>query len=160
MDGSIIHNGKKIAYIINHYDYNMLKLFFISLLWRASASKLEYFSLVNVGPFEEKLRQMIKLNNPGNENEFSITIRRFEDTSYSKSILNPHKTKFDKINYVIFYLGGFTIYIKVDQRPAPDFMREIMLKPNYPLVVISTDIKKTKEFTLMASMAEMHRKQI
>src|SRR5208337_4171297 len=28
-------NGDKLAYIIKYYDYDNLKLFFISLLWRA-----------------------------------------------------------------------------------------------------------------------------
>jgi hypothetical protein len=42
-DSFIIHNGEKCVYTIKDYDYHNLKLFFISLLWRASASTQPFF---------------------------------------------------------------------------------------------------------------------
>lgn len=48
----LIHNGKKLAYIIKDYDYHNLKLFFMSTLWRASVSTHPFFSNIKLGPFE------------------------------------------------------------------------------------------------------------
>jgi hypothetical protein len=54
-DNALYDNKEKIAYKIKDYDYIIIKLFFISLLWRASITTQEYFDRIVVGPFEEKL---------------------------------------------------------------------------------------------------------
>jgi hypothetical protein len=158
-DDLVIYEGKKIAYLIKNYDYNKLKLFFISLLWRASSSKLEYFALVKTKPFDNRLKEMVLKQDPGTEDEFSIALRRFKERSYSRAMLNPHNTKFDGINYVMLYLGGYTIYIKVDKRVAPDFIRDISIKPDNPLGILLVDINKTSEFRIMKKLAERRREK-
>ncbi len=45
-------------------DYTKFKLFLLSLLWRASISNLPIFKDVNLGPHEDKIRQMILDSNP------------------------------------------------------------------------------------------------
>ena len=37
-----------------YYDYHKLRKFFISILWRASVSKLEEWSNINLGGYEKK----------------------------------------------------------------------------------------------------------
>lgn len=70
-DSFMILNGEKQGvYTIKDYDYHNLKLFFISLLWRASASTQSFFSDVNLGHFENHIKDMIKNNDPGDENNF------------------------------------------------------------------------------------------
>lgn len=159
-DNLLVYNNERIVYFIYNYDYNKIKLFFISLLWRASASNLEYFKRIQVRPFENQLKEMIRKSDPGSENDFSIALRRFEERSYSKGILDPYKKRFDGINYVVFYLGGFTVYIKVDKRPAPDFIKNISIKPNERLGILLTDIKKTKEYRIMKKLAEKNKDKL
>jgi hypothetical protein len=157
-DDLIVYEGKRIAYLIKNYDYKKLKLFFISLLWRAYSSKLSYFDLVKLKLFDNRLKEMILKQDLGSEDEFSVALRRFEERPYSRVILNPHKTRFDGIDYVIFYLTGYTVYIKVDNRVAPDWLSDISMKPNNPLDILLVDIENTPEFIIIKRLAERQKR--
>lgn len=143
--------GKERGCKLDNINYKYLKLFFVSVLWRASISNREEFSKVDVGPFEKILRKMIQQENPGDEDAFSITITRFNDYLGKKFLLNPHKTRFDGINYYIFYLGaGYKVYIKVDKRPLTGVLSKLILKPSQPLdILIMDDFSKSKEIEVL-----------
>ena len=51
-------HGMKYTYCQN-INYKKFKLFLLSILWRASISKRDFFSSVSLGPHEEIIRQMI-----------------------------------------------------------------------------------------------------
>jgi hypothetical protein len=67
-------NVNDIKYLeISPVDYTNTKLFFLSMLWRASISKLDEFSRIKLEPHqEEDLRNMILNKNPGSENYYPI----------------------------------------------------------------------------------------
>jgi hypothetical protein len=46
-------------------DYAKFKLFLLSLLWRAGVAKGKYFARVQLGPHQERLRKMLRTNDPG-----------------------------------------------------------------------------------------------
>ncbi|MEW5910812.1 MAG: hypothetical protein AB1659_13490, partial [Thermodesulfobacteriota bacterium] len=71
-----IHNGRKLAFKME-VDYVKLKLFFISLLWRAAVSNLYFFRRIDVGPFADQLKQMILKGDPGNPETFAIVLAKF-----------------------------------------------------------------------------------
>lgn len=155
-DSFIIDNSEKLAYIIKNYDYHHLKLFFISLLWRASTSTQSFFSKVNVGPFENHIKEMIKNNDPGDENTFSVTLTRY-DNPLAIGMLSPYRKKWSDINYYTFYLRGWKAYIKVDMRPAPKIMRDFLLKPNQPLLVLYLNFRESTEIGTMKKIAELFK---
>jgi hypothetical protein len=45
--------------LLNGLDYKMLKLFFLSLLWRFAITKIEQYKGADLGPYTEKLRERI-----------------------------------------------------------------------------------------------------
>jgi hypothetical protein len=153
-DDFIIDNNEKLAYIIKNYDYHNLKLFLISLLWRASASTQAFFSKVNVGPFENQIKEMIKKNDPGDENIFSVTLTRY-DNPIATAMLNPFRKKWYGINYYTFYLRGWKTYIKTDNRPAPEIMRDFFAKPDQPLIVLYLNFRQSTEVSTMKKMAKL-----
>lgn len=53
-------------------DHANFKLFHLSILWRASVSTLPYFSRVNLGPYEEGIRQMVLTLNPRDEHQYGV----------------------------------------------------------------------------------------
>jgi len=55
----LIENGAIVGYRVQNFNYSLLKLFFISILWRASVSSQEFYSKINIGPFEDKAKQML-----------------------------------------------------------------------------------------------------
>ncbi|MHA7837910.1 MAG: hypothetical protein ACX98W_10665 [bacterium] len=48
--------------VVSGFDYEQVKLFFLSVLWRASVCTVEGFGQVNLGPHEEKIRQILRSN--------------------------------------------------------------------------------------------------
>jgi hypothetical protein len=53
-------------------DYSLVKLFLLSIVWRASVSRLEDFAGVRLGPHEEKIRQMLLEAEPGESLQYPI----------------------------------------------------------------------------------------
>ena len=53
------------TYEIADFDYARLKLFFISVLWRAHLSQDQFFDAVDLGPWQSTARQMIWEGDPG-----------------------------------------------------------------------------------------------
>lgn len=58
------------VFVANNVHYSLMKLFQLSILWRASISSLEIFGDVNLGPHEEKIRQMLLSEIPGKDYEY------------------------------------------------------------------------------------------
>lgn len=152
-DLAIYENKIKAGYKISNLDYKLLKLFFISLLWRASVSTHEFYHRVSAGPFEEKLKQMILEDNPGSSDMFSVTLSKFSDPRIVE-MLDPDRFKCHGLNYYRFYIAGYVAYIKVDKRPPVDYMDRFKLKPNEPLLVILRDLHRSKDGAVMKKIKE------
>ena len=149
----ITSDGEKLAYQVKDVNYRKLKLFFVSLLWRAAASKQEFFTRIQVGPFEEKLKQMILNGDPGDPETFAVCLAKFDDP-LGTIMLDPHCERWFGINYCRFYLAGYVTYIKVDKRPPAEFMDDFILAPNRPLLVILRNLRASKEFQLMKQLVK------
>jgi hypothetical protein len=144
------HNNKRY-YIVDNFDYKKLKLFFISLLWRASVSTDPFFSRISLDRFENIVKQYISSNDPGNTEDFSIILAKF-DHPLSKPILDPHADKYSGVNFFRFYLASYIAYIKVDDKPTPVPFSEFALSANKPLYIICKDFIKSKELDLMKKL--------
>ena len=103
----------KVAYRIDNYDYKQLKLFFLSILWRASISSHSFYSKIQIGPHENILKKMIASKNPGESFDYAVSLAKFSDPRIN-AMLDPHRKRFDGINYCQFYITGFVLYIKTD----------------------------------------------
>ena len=148
----VINNGQKIAYVETTIDYAKLKLFFISLLWKAAVSNHFFCARVNVGPFEPQLRRMIIKADPGDSDTFAVMVTKC-DERLGPIVLNPQPERWGEINYYRFYLAGYMAYIKVDRSPTPDFISELALNPERPLVIIARDLRTSKDFKIMHDIA-------
>lgn len=145
-------DGQPIAYVHQTVDYHKLKLFFVSLLWRVSASKREFFSLIRLGPFEDTAKQMILSNSPKDQDTFGVALAKFEHP-LGRVMLDPDRTRYFDISYCRLYLAGYIAYVKVDKRPAPGFLQDFQLAPGRPLVVILRDFKTSNELALLGKLA-------
>ncbi len=63
--------GEEVGYLINT-DYSSFKLFHLSVLFRASVSDHPNFREVDLGPHEDRIRQMLLNQDPGEEWRYSI----------------------------------------------------------------------------------------
>lgn len=57
-------------FVVENVNYKLLKLFQLSILWRAAVSKVELFNDVKLGPHTERLRLMLMNENPGKDYEY------------------------------------------------------------------------------------------
>ena len=145
----VLHKGEVVAYENTNYDYSKLKLFFMSLLWRASVSTHPFYGKICAGPFEEILKKRIRDSDPGIPDEFSVALARFKEHTFDLATLDPHPEKFEGINYCRFYMAGYVIYIKVDSRSTPPPHDKFILNEAGPLVVICRDLAKSKELPIV-----------
>lgn len=136
--------GVKAGYAVSSYRYDLLKLFFLSVLWRASISTLPVFSKINLGPYEDKIREMLRAKSPGRSNDFSIAISKFRE-EHGKIIINPFTTKLSDIRFCIFYMGGYVIRIKVDQRGYEYEIPKWVMSPDYPLLIPERSFCESEE---------------
>lgn len=148
-------DGEPGAYTLKTYDYARLKLFFVSLLWRASESSRPFFEHVRVGPKHTvRLRQMILDNDPGGPEEYSVFIVRLthHDDAH-KSVMSPHKPRWghDRVTFWCFYLAGYTCAMKVDQRPTPSPQSKFILRPDEPLHIVLMKFREMQEYKDLVS---------
>lgn len=116
----LAHNGETVAFQITEYDYHKLKLFFLSVLWRASASSQHFFRRVNLGPHEESIRNALLEGNPGDSECFSVCLAKWSDHPDGAGMMDPYRTRFDGLNYYVMYLEHYIVYFKVDRRIASE----------------------------------------
>jgi hypothetical protein len=144
----IMENGQIAGYEVDGYKYDLLKLFFISLLWRASISENVFYSKVDLGPLEHIAKNFIEHKDPGTAEDFSVTLAKF-DHFLGETILDPHPEKHDDIDYYRFYFGSYIAYIKADEKKSSGLHMHFMMKPGEPLIIIQRDFKRSGEFPLI-----------
>jgi hypothetical protein len=138
-------DGKKLFYKLEDIDYPKFKLFFMSVLWRASITNQDFFHQVNLGSWESVLKDMILNADPGTENDFSVILSKYEGAS-ATIMPNPQRIRTEGINYYKFRMGSYSVLIKVDQRPFPGKLKPVVLRPNQPLLIQIKDYEDSKEF--------------
>jgi len=140
----IYYKDKCIGYRINEYNYHYLKLFFLSVLWRMSVSKHEFFQKINLESDEKTIGEMIKHKDAGNPCSNPIFILSFTDPLRT-FLVNPSLLKFEGYDYYVLYFAGYKIFIK-KEKGIPLWLDEYILKPKLPLLVIYQDLFSSKEY--------------
>jgi hypothetical protein len=152
-----MNQGEIHGYEVQKDNYELLKLFFLSLLWRASVSKHYFYFIINIGHFESFAKSFIANNDPGTPEDFSVTLAKF-DHHLGGTILYPHPEKLDYINYCRFYFGSYVAYIKVDKRKTIGIHKYFMIKPGEPLRIIGRNLNHSKDLPFIKDMVLSRKK--
>lgn len=124
------------ACVPRSFDYPRVKLFFMSLLWRAHATTHEFFGDVALGPFEAPLRSMILSSDPGRQEDFGVVALRYEGEP-GPFIESPRRLPRGESNGYLFHFGRHDITIYVDRRtPRTDWFGQCALSPGQPPVLL------------------------
>jgi hypothetical protein len=127
------------------YNYELLKLFFISLVWRASICTHSFYAGIDIGrKFEEQARQMLRDGRAGGAHDFGVVIARFVEP-LGHAFFYPHTERMNGINHVRFYLAGFIAYMKVDRRHYDAGLEHFLLADGEPLRIIKRSIHQGGE---------------
>lgn len=118
-DFEVYQKGKSYVIPKEGFDYKKLKLFFISMLWRASISSLSYFEKVEIGPkYEDQLLHALKNTESLDEDYLPVFIFKFKhsDPIFTGIFLEPIPYRLSDLKMYKFSFAGFSFHIKVDRR--------------------------------------------
>jgi hypothetical protein len=94
---------------ISGFDYAAFKLFHLSIIWRANVTTITGFNSVKLGPYEDKIRQMLLAENPGAVDCIPIlgfVLRDKDGSVMNKFVIGPQRAKIDcSVVYFICYAG-------------------------------------------------------
>lgn len=146
--------GKVHGFRVKDAEYEKLKLFLISVLWRASLSNHFFYSRVNLGPYQQKAKDLIWANDPGAQTDFPFVIAKFTDASIGKTMLDPHPERWAGVNYYRLYMYGYVMYIKVDKRTSPEMLKKFEMAPDGDLIIVGRNIENSSELPVMTSIVK------
>lgn len=124
--------------VLTGIDYTSFKLFHLSVLFRCGVATLPTFSDVQLGPHENRLRDLIRNKNPGQTDEYpilAVAIIDKDNTPVWRIISKPYRTKHDGHNAYGILFGGCAWFYVVSSHCSHDIM-EVSLKPNGALHLI------------------------
>jgi hypothetical protein len=100
-------------------DYRRMKLFFMLILWRIGVSSQNEFKSVNLGPHEEKLRNMIINDDPGEVHDYGTILIAGRQREEVRSIMirsifvQSHRFKVKGHSMYRFGIGGMVWHMYV-----------------------------------------------
>jgi hypothetical protein len=154
MSGRLQHRYRSVGsrITISNIDYARFKLFQLSILWRASVSSLEFFRLVALGPHEERLRNMLLLDEPGTPHAFGCVVifasERGEDIS--DTFFNPEPLRWCGRRMVKFFFAGSAWLFYCDRRPAPVYLQQFFLQQDGVLTGLTGDLAEARAYGAQA----------
>jgi len=146
------------AYQVNNFNYEKLKLFFLSFLWRASVTQHPCFNNIQLGKYEKILRKMILTKDADFSNEFTIIISKLLSTV--SGYMFPVREKIKGINFYRFWIGEFQFLIKVDQRSCPKVFLDCELSDARPLLILLNDFNTSGMKKIMIETLKKANKNI
>lgn len=100
--------------MLTQLDYNKLKLFQLSILWRAAVASDPVFSRVSLGPHAERLRKMILSDDPGDVHEYGCILVGLMDEQAGTfdAVMQPEKGRVGgQISYRFIFGSCLWLYV-------------------------------------------------
>lgn len=122
-----VENDQLTTLYINRIDYKQLKLFILSLLWRAHHSNNQFFQKVYIPTHEPILREMILEGDAGVDTIYETAIVRIDrpNGEIVDMIPTPEVGEGWKLDVALFMIGGLILSVGLKQdsgfRLFPDF---------------------------------------
>lgn len=134
-NGGLVH--------LDGVDYKKLRLFGLSVLWRASVSSLPIFKQVKLGPHEEKIRHMILGEDPGKPNKypFILAIVEHQDEVQTRLIIQPTWTRSEGHYAYRFVMGGLVWIFIVSSHQPPSVISQTAVSEEGHLTMLISGIE-------------------
>jgi hypothetical protein len=142
--------GQTIARQYPSADGELVGRFIASVLWRASISRHYFFNRVDLGPYEEIIRDILS-NRSQDSGRIQMLLAEFNKADVP--ILNPHKTRTDEVGFWVIYANRFIMYTKTDRQRTPDDLSEFVLRKERVVTSIVRSWEGSKEDPLIAKIA-------
>jgi hypothetical protein len=155
-DRKLIAHSSGMGYAVKDIDSSKLIKFFVSLLWRAGICKLNEFANVSLGPYENKLRQVL-LFDKYKADYLSVILSRMEGKKFDDGAKYSMSVPFrqtGETNYWIWYLpNGYKVLIRLDKRPLEDgFINLEIGRTDDLLILRNQNFDNSREFQNMIEL--------
>ncbi|MFC1613855.1 hypothetical protein ACFL5K_00990, partial [Gemmatimonadota bacterium] len=137
--------------VFRNLNYALFKLFFLSILWRASISKLKEFP-IHLGSHEERIRKMLLDQNPGDQFEYGL-IASFNPQMQSflqQMMTIPESIRIKNHLCYRFLLSGLFWLIIVSSHSYRFPYKDTFLSPDGTLLIL-VDVKWSSKFMIELS---------
>lgn len=156
------YDSKFKIYSPSQFDYEYLRLFFLSVLWRAHHSKQDFYEKVSLGDHHEgALKTILLKQKPDDYLQYPIFVRRYNTNRLgARVILHPIFAKqffLIERNFYVINMAAHQIIIKVDKRNWPSDLDEFILKPDAPLYVGLIDFEKSNSYEAIMDVLEKNK---
>lgn len=141
-----IYSDKGKYLLVENVDYLKLKLFYLSILWRASISSRETFSEIKLGEsIQDDIRKMILLGEAKSEKTYPIFLMSsLYDRKITKDyLIQPIPLKIAKEDAFIFPIGGILLFISLSMDSFPEELQNIILKENSTIKILKIPTNET-----------------
>ncbi len=145
--------GEILGVYYETYDYNKLKLFFMSVLLRAGLSSVFFFKHVKVGSFLGLLKEALDAGQAPAANDFAVFLAYYDEIKKGPVMFPPAQQKIGKIKFYHFHIGHVVFYIKVDRRDPPSELQPIILQPSGRLFLMKFSRKGATEPDILKGIA-------
>jgi hypothetical protein len=112
-------NPDVLTLATGQFDSNLIRKFCMSVLWRAHTTKQHFFSNVDIGEHEPRLRHMILEKQVGAPQDFSVILYRWKGASRPWPVIAPYEVEIGGCNFVHFATDGLVFAVKVDYKSFP-----------------------------------------
>ena len=134
---------------IKNFEYNKLKLFFLSVLFRSHVCNHDVFKDVDLAnSLENELREMIIQENPGDENKFPIFLWAYKGKA--SGYVSVQKCQ-DLSNGYLFRLSDYSCIIQLDNSEIiNDVVKMTLLTPINPLKIFILAHEKSHDYKIIS----------
>jgi len=138
--------GRLVAHSVADFDFDKLRLFVLSVLWRASISEDEFCSGAVLNDKEKNcLRDIVLYGAPISDDEYPFYCGRIILNGRGGLIHPPHPQISEDVQFYNFCTGEFFFLVKVDCKPAPFLYSSWVAKPNQPLIFVLQSIEESPQ---------------
>ena len=160
----ILYSDKntKIYYLTSeNYNYEYLRKFFISILWRASISNVKEFNDVHLGKYENLALKILK-GEEKYKDLFKTYIFKYPNNMDFSRFVFIAKSKIGNHNAYVINMAGYSINIIINGKNHPYDniyqMRDMLIDDKYFCIVESNKLYERHYYNAGLKMQEMWQK--
>lgn len=137
----IVELGQLVGMRVQEFDFKLLRLFILSVLWRASISEKDFCSGTKLGKDERNhLRDIVLYDAPIGDDEYPFYCGKIILNGKGGLIHTPYLQIEDGVRFYNFCTGEFFFLVKVDAAPTLALYSEWTAKPDRPLICLTFPI--------------------
>jgi hypothetical protein len=136
-------------YVCEQFDYARLKLFVLSVLWRASVSTLSFYNRVALGSRLARVGEMLDRSDPGVPEELGFILTRWVAVPGKnlppKFLASPVKREYDGAQCVKLYLAYFVAEVCISPGGFREPFSDLVVAPDRPITAIGLPLSGSSD---------------